>query len=106
MDAPFAEPVKSSDPDSKVDSDIEIDKEELRSVKDVLLQLTKTAKTLKIYLPNNPIYQKFLQELQSRFVAHLQEYEMLRLKIKQYALTYMGQVVYENTNRLESLAFK
>lgn len=106
MDAPFAEPVKSSDPDSKVDSDAEIDKEELRSVKDVLLQLTKTAKTLKIYLPNNPIYQKFLQELQSRFDVHLQEYEMLRLKIKQYALHYKGQVVYENTNRLESLAFK
>jgi len=106
MDAPFAEPVKSSDPDSKVDSDVEIDKEELRSVKDVLLQLTKTAKTLKIYLPNNPIYQKFLQELQSRFDVHLQEYEMLRLKIKQYALTYKGQIVYENTNRLESLAFK
>jgi hypothetical protein len=106
MDAPFAEPVKSSDPDSKVDSDVEIDKEELRSVKDVLLQLTKTAKTLKIYLPNNPIYQKFLQELQGRFDVHLQEYEMLRLKIKQYALTYKGQVVYENTNRLESLAFK
>jgi HEAT repeat protein len=106
MDAPFAEPVKSSDPDSKMDSDVEIDKEELRSVKDVLLQLTKTAKTLKIYLPNNPIYQKFLEELQSRFDVHLQEYEMLRLKIKQYAIYYKGQVVYENTNRLESLAFK
>ena len=106
MDAPFAEPVKSSDPDSKLDSDVEIDKEELRSVKDVLLHLTKTAKTLKIYLPNNPIYQKFLEELQSRFDVHLQEYETLQLKIRQYALYYKGQVVYENTNRLESLAFK
>lgn len=106
MDAPFAEPVKSSDPDSKTDSDVEIDKEELRSVKDVLLQLTKTAKTLKIYLPNNPIYQKFLEELQSRFDVHLQEYETLQLKIRQYALYYKGQVVYENTSRLESLAFK
>ena len=106
MDVPFAEPVKSSDPDSKVDPDVEIDPEELRSVKDVLLQLTKTAKTLKIYLPNNPIYQKFFQALKNRFDVHLQEYEMLRLKIKQYALTYKGHVVYENTNRLESLAFK
>ncbi|MBI3812496.1 MAG: HEAT repeat domain-containing protein [Nitrospirae bacterium] len=89
-----------------MDSDVEIDKEELKSVKDVLLQLTKTAKTLKIYLPNNPIYQKVLEELQSRFDVHLQEYETLQLKIKQYALYYKGQVVYENTNRLESLAFK
>ncbi|MBI3994573.1 MAG: hypothetical protein HY349_01220, partial [Nitrospirae bacterium] len=106
MDASFAEPVKGSDSDPTIDSEIEVDKEELKSVKDLLLQLTKTAKTLKIYLPNNPIYQKFLQELQSRFDLHLQEYEILRLKIKQYALYYEGQVVYENTNRLESLAFK
>ena len=106
MDAKLPEPVKNSDPDSKVDADVEIDKEELKSVKDVLLQLTKTAKTLKIYLPNNPIYQRFLQELQGRFDAHLREYETLRVKIKQYAIYYKGQSVYENTNRLESLAFK
>jgi len=106
MDAPFSEPVKSSEPDSKVDPGFEVDKEELKSVKDVLLQLTKTAKTLKIYLPNNPIYQKFLEDLQSRFDSHLQEYEFLRLHIKQYALFYRGQVVYEDMNRLESLAFK
>jgi hypothetical protein len=106
MDAPFSEPVKSSEQDSKVEPGNEVDKEELKSVKDVLLQLTKTAKTLKIYLPNNPIYQKFLQDLQSRFDVHLQEYEILRLHIKQYAIYYRGQVVYEDTNRLESLAFK
>jgi hypothetical protein len=106
MDEKLPEPVKSLDPDSKVDADVEIDKEELKSVKDVILQLTKTAKTLKIYLPNNPIYQRFLHELQSRFDAHLREYETLRLKIKQYAIYYKGQSIYENTNRLESLAFK
>jgi len=106
MDGKLPEPVKSSEPDSKVDADVEIDKEELKSVRDVILQLTKTAKTLKIYLPNNPIYQRFLHELQSRFDAHLREYETLRLKIKQYAIYYKGQSVYENTNRLESLAFK
>jgi hypothetical protein len=106
MDAKLPEPIKSSDPDSKVDTDVEIDKEELKSVKEVLLQLTKTAKTLKIYLPNNPIYQRFLQELQIRFDSHLRAHETLRLKIKQYAIYYKGQPVYENTNRLESLAFK
>jgi HEAT repeat protein len=106
MDTPFAEPVKSSDSNSLIDAGVEVDKEELKSVKEVILQLTKTAKTLKIYLPNNPIYQKFLQELQSRFDAHLREYEDLRLAVKQYTLCYKGQVVYENTNRLENLAFK
>lgn len=106
MDAKLPEPVNSPDSDSKVNADVEIDKEELKSVKDVILQLTKTAKTLKIYLPNNPIYQRFLHELQGRFDSHLREYETLQLKIKQYAIYYKGQSVYENTNRLESLAFK
>lgn len=106
MDEKAPASAKSPDADLKSDSDVEVDREELKSAKDVLAHLTKTAKTLKIYLPNNPIYQKFLQELRDRFDVHLREYETLRLKIKQYALYCKGQVVYENTNRLESLAFK
>jgi len=106
MDVPSAEPLKNTEPNSPRDPSIEVDKEELKSVKEALQQLTKTAKTLKIYLPNNPIYQKFLQELQIRFDAHLRDFQDLRLAVKQYSLTYKGQIVYENTNRLESLAFK
>ncbi len=106
MDDRIRESAKSSGDGPKIGSDQELDKEELRSARDVLLQLTKTAKILKIYLPNNPIYQKFLQELQDRLDIHLQEYETLRFKIRQYEILYGGQVVYENANRVESMAFK
>ena len=36
--------------------------EELKAVKDLLGQLSRAAKTFKLYLPNNPIYQKTIQE--------------------------------------------
>lgn len=104
MDDSAQEPVKNPDGHLKTDSQAEVDPEELKSAKEVLLQLTKTAKILKIYLPNNPIYQKFLKDIQDRLNIHLQAYEALRLKIKQYEFLAKGQVVYEDTNRAESLA--
>lgn len=100
------EPLKAAATDAKSEAQADIDLEELRSAKETLLQLAKTAKTLKIYLPNNPVYQKFLQELKVRFDTHLKEYNELRLRVRQYELLHQGQVVYENSNRFESLAFK
>jgi len=91
--------------DSKPETAEEIDKDELKSAKEVIQFLTKTAKTLKIYLPNNPIHQKFLQDLTERFIKHLQEYGTLKLKIKQYEFLHDNEIVYENSNRLESIAF-
>ena len=69
---------KLVDPNSKPEAVKEIDKEELKSAKEVVQFLTKTAKTLKIYLPNNPIHQKFLQDLTEHFTDHLQEYGTLQ----------------------------
>jgi hypothetical protein len=100
------EPLKAAEADAKSATGVDIDQDELKSAKEVVVQLVKTAKTLKIYLPNNPVYQKFLKELQTRFDAHLQEYRELRLRVRQYELLQQGQVIYQNPNRLESLAFK
>ena len=105
---PEPEGKRSSKPaglDTKPEAVEEIDKEELKSAKEVIQLLTKTAKTLKIYLPNNPIHQKFLQDLTERFTNHLQEYGTLRFKVRQYELLCGNEIVYENSNRLESIAF-
>ena len=86
------------------ETDVDID--ELRSVKEVLVQLTKAAKTFKLYLPNNPIYQKSLNEIYSRFCAHLDGYGKMTLRVRQYDLLYQGHPVYNNANPLESFSFK
>jgi HEAT repeats len=104
-DREVRKPSKPTDLDSKSETAEKIDKEELKSAREAIQFLTKTAKTLKIYLPNNPIHQKFLQDLTDRFTNHLQDYGTLKLKIRQYELLHGNEVVYENSNRLESIAF-
>lgn len=82
------------------------EQEEIKAVTQLLQQVDKTVKTLKLYPVSNPIAQRFLKELRDRFLGHLQEYGLLKLQVQQYALLYGGQAVYENTNRQESLALK
>ncbi|MFQ5779789.1 MAG: hypothetical protein ACE5HN_03265, partial [Nitrospiria bacterium] len=45
------------------DDDNKFNKEEVESAKEVIQSLAKTARTLKIYLSNNPIHKKFIDEL-------------------------------------------
>lgn len=84
----------------------EVDKEELGSAKEVIQSISKATKTLKIYLPNNPIYQKFLQEAHQKFDKHLNNFGDLKIRIKQYELLFKGHTIYENSDRMESIAFK
>lgn len=84
----------------------EIDKEELSSAKEVIQSISKASKTLKIYLPNNPIYQKFLQEAHQRFDNHLRNFGDLKIRVKQFELLFKGHTIYENKDRIESIAFK
>jgi HEAT repeat protein len=101
------EPLKTETTDAlSGEPETDVDPEELKSVKDVLVQLTKATKTFNIYLPNNPIYQKSLKEIYSRFYDHLDQYGEMRLRVRQYQLLYNRQPVYENSNPLESLSFK
>jgi hypothetical protein len=84
----------------------EADPEKIKAVRDVLMQLTKTAKTIKLYLPNNPIYQKFRKDLFDRFHGFHEQFGEMKLRIRQYEILCEGQVVYQNPASLESLAFK
>jgi hypothetical protein len=82
------------------------DKEEIKSAKELIQHLSKTTKTLKIYLPNNPIHQKFINELLEKLQLHLADFGPLRLRVRQFELHCSGQPVYENINRMESIAFR
>lgn len=82
------------------------DQEEVASAKQVVQQLVRTCKTFKIYLPNNPIHQKFLDDLSEKVAGHLQAFGPLRLRVRQFELLCSGQPVYEDLDRRESIAFK
>lgn len=93
--------------DNQADNESEAARaEEIRSAKEVVQFLAKTARTLKIYSPNNPVHQKFLSELREKFDAHLSVYDRLTLQVRQFQFVCGQEVAYENSNRSESLAFR
>ena len=82
------------------------DRVELRSAHDVLLAMAKAAKGLRMYLPNNPVLVKFVEELSARMAAHLASFGDLRLEVERFALRYQGADVYLNQDPKESIAFR
>jgi HEAT repeats len=84
----------------------DVSKEELASATDVMLSMVKASKGLKMYLPNNPLVAKFIEELTDRMSRHLAQYGDFKLDIDQFELRYRGKAVYENREPKESVAFK
>jgi HEAT repeat protein len=103
---PQKHPLKAEGQESDHEMHKETAKEELRSAKDLIQFLIKTTRTLKIYLHNNPIHQKFLKELKAKFDQHLTTYGDLKVQVHQHELVWGQEVIYENANRMESLAFR
>ena len=80
--------------------------QEIHSIQEVFKVLIKALKNLKIYLGNNPVHQRFLKEFYSKLTHHLGQFGDTILSVGQYTLTCHDQIIYENINRLDSLAFK
>ena len=81
-------------------------REELASVNDVILSMVRTSKGLRIYLPNNPVLIKFVDDLDAKMLAHISRYGDIRLEVDRFALRYRGVDVYQNPDPKESLAFR
>lgn len=84
----------------------EVSKDEITSVTEVLQAIIKTSKAYRMYLSNNPLLQRFLEELKARLANHLEEYGEIKLDIDQFDLKYKGRGIYQNREPKESLAFR
>jgi len=84
----------------------DVDPQKLKAARELLLQFVKTAKTVRLYLANNPMRQKFLADLFERFELYLRAHGALRLKARQQAFAVDGEVVYEQEGRQDNLAFR
>ena len=83
-----------------------ISPEEISAAKEVLQSMVKTSKAFKMYLPNNPLHQKFFQDLKTNAATFLGDHGELRIDVGQFDLHYEGYAVYENQDIKDSLAFK
>lgn len=74
--------------------------------RDVVLQLVRTVNTRRIYLPNNPTYQKFLGELYAKVGAYLARRGTLVFGIHRFDFQYKGEAIFNDSNQSDSLPFR
>ena len=79
--------------------------QELRAIREILLSLSKVLKASRVYNPDNPAYQKLFLNYANNFLKFLENWDVLIWDIGQFHISYRGEVVYENRNPSESLAF-
>jgi HEAT repeat protein len=69
----------------------------------MLRRLAKAVKTHQLYLPNNPIYQRAIDNLRAAFEPIWREVDELVLHIAEGEFRWQGRVVLQETTRGESL---
>ena len=88
--------------------DEEILKEEserdLGLVRDIVRTVTKTVKTFNVYPKDNPIYQKFSDELFGKFSSYFESGDELPIDVEPYSLMYKGNEVFHSEERNDNIA--
>lgn len=79
---------------------------EASSAAEVVRALEKAARGLHLYLPNNPLRQRFLEQCYVTLRNHLAGYGALKLDIQEYRILCGGTALYENRDPKESFAFR
>ena len=80
--------------------------EKIKELKNLFILLSKVVKTLKLYLDNNPTRKKFTQEFYNKFNIFLKNHKEVILRVDSFQIIWNDIPVYENDNRIESIAFK
>ncbi len=70
----------------------------------IVQDIIKVKKIVKLYPSNNPIYRKAVQEILDKFGAFFETHEELPLKINQHDITFSNSRVYSNPQREDNLA--
>ena len=93
--------------ENNTSGEISVEKlEEINTAKEVIQSMIKTSKAFNMYLPNNPLHQKFFQDLKIYANNFLKKYGALKIDVLQFKLLYDGKSIYENNQIKDSLAFK
>jgi len=74
-------------------------------VQELLQALAKAVRALTLYLPNNPIYQRAVDQVRARFALIWDATDELTLDVRETTLGWGEEVVYSNDTKAESLAW-
>jgi len=81
-------------------------KEETNSAAEVLQAVLKTSKATRMYLSNNPLLQRFIDEACQKTTEHIERYGEYRIDVEQFELKYRGNRIHENRDPKESFPFR
>jgi HEAT repeat protein len=77
---------------------------DLEEIKDILRDIERSKKNLRLYPSNNPVYLKTIDRIYTKLNSYLDINDELTLRLKQYDIIFNDENVYHNKNRDESLA--
>src|SRR4030043_1063390 len=86
-------------------SEEKVIEEKVKSTKALIQTFLQTLKAFLLYEANHPILSKFVERLRKDFEQYFGEFDSFSLQIGEHRLHYRGNVVYENQDVKESLAF-
>jgi HEAT repeat protein len=78
--------------------------EDIKVAKDILQNVIKAKKTLRMYPENNPMYQKTLEDLYTKFRDFFNYKDELLLRIKQHSIFFDSEEIYHNPEKEDNLA--
>jgi len=84
---------------------LEIPELPLEEARELFVVLQKALRAFLLYDENNPVYQRFVQNLQGAFETLWGEVDELRIQVEEFRFLWFGEEVYRNETRSESLAF-
>ena len=77
----------------------------VKSTRGLIQTFLQTLKAFRLYEANHPILSKFLERVRKDFDQYFDEFDSFSLQIGEHRLYCQGNVVYENQDVKESLAF-
>lgn len=77
----------------------------VKSTRGLIQTFLQTLKAFRLYEANHPILSKFLERVRKDFDQYFDKFDSFSLQIGEHRLYYQGNVVYENQDVKESLAF-
>ncbi len=77
----------------------------LEEARDLFTVLQKALRAFLLYDENNPVYQRFVRNLQGAFEALWEDVDELRVQVEEFRFLWFGEEIYHNDTRSESLAF-
>jgi HEAT repeat protein len=78
--------------------------DEIKDAKDILQNILKSKKNIRMYPQNNPIYIKTIEDTFSRFDSYFEYRDTFTIKIKQNSILYENDEIYINPEKDDNLA--